>query len=138
MNPPQPPPLPRLKKSIAPWKIILGIILGIIVGLPLLGFVIEQIEKADNSQPMVKAEVALTASALLIRNTDNFTWPEVTIYINDGDSCSYGHPVAPNETIRVPLTAFAYNDRRFNPAERIVVRAEVVVAGRKGAGISFR
>ena len=105
---------------------------------------IAQNSDSGSSKPKnpVKAQAAVTRSAVSITNTDNFTWPSVTVYVNgtplDGYKAIYDRPVAPQEEIRIPFTEFARDDKRFNPIERKVTQVKVWVAGHDAPMFSFR
>jgi hypothetical protein len=91
------------------------LIIGIIALVALLIFAASQ-HSSSPGKPPVKAQAALTRSAVVIKNLDDFTWPAVTLYLNgtplDGYKAIYDQSVAPRQEISVPLTEFARGDRR--------------------------
>jgi len=97
---------------------------------------------SSSGKPPVKAQVAVTGSAIVIKNLDDFTWPQITLYLNgdpfDGCKAIYDRAVAPREAISIPLIEFARGDRRFNPFERKVTQVIVYVEGHDAPVVSFR
>jgi hypothetical protein len=75
----------------------------LIIGIIALGvlFIIAAWQHFSSSgKPPVKAQVAVTGSAVVIRNLDDFTWPQITLYLNgdplDGYKAMYDRAVAPH------------------------------------------
>jgi hypothetical protein len=56
------------------------LIIGIIALVALLIFASQH--SSSPGKPAVKAQAALTRSAVVITNLDDFTWPGVTLYLN--------------------------------------------------------
>ena len=97
---------------------------------------------SSSGKPPVKAQVAVTGSAVVIRNLDDFTWPQITLYLNgdplDGYKAIYDRAVSPHQEISIPLMEFARGDRRFNPFERKVTQVMVWVEDHDAPIFSFR
>jgi hypothetical protein len=117
------------------------LIIGIIA-LGVLLIIAASQHSSSPGKPPVKAQVALTGSAVVLRNLDDFTWPKVTLYLNgiplDGYKVIYDRAVAPHQEISVPLIEFARADRRFNPFERKVLQVMVWAEGHDAPIFSFR
>jgi len=116
------------------------LIIGIIALVALLIFASQH--SSSPGKPPVKAQAALTRSAVVITNLDDFAWPEVTLYLNgtplDGYKAIYDQQVAPHQEISVPFVEFARGDLRFNPFERKVTQVMVWVQGHDAPMFSFR
>ncbi len=116
------------------------LIIGIIAFVALLIFASQH--SSSPGKPPVKAQAALTRSAVVITNLDDFTWPAVTLYLNgtplDGYKAIYDQSVAPHQEISVPLVEFARGDLRFNPFERKPTQVMVWVQGHDAPMFSFR
>jgi hypothetical protein len=148
---PQPPQSPRAASTATAKKRgkseFLGkgasrpmLIIGIIALVALLIFASQHY--SSPGKPAVKAQAALTRSAVVITNLDDFTWPGVTLYLTgtplDGYKAIYDQQVAPHQEISVPFVEFARGDLRFNPFERKVTQVMVWVQGHDAPMFSFR
>ena len=118
------------------------LVLGIIALVVLLIIAVSQQNSSSPGKPAVKAQAALTRSAVVITNLDDFTWPGVTLYLNgtplDGYKVVYDQEVPPHQEISVPLTEFVHGDRRFNPFERKPTQIMIWVQGHDAPIFSFR
>ena len=118
------------------------LVLGIIALVMLLIIAVSQQNSSSPGKPAVKAQAALTRSAVVITNLDDFTWPGVTLYLNgtplDGYKVVYDQEVPPHQEISVPLTEFVHGDRRFNPFERKPTQIMIWVQGHDAPILSFR
>ncbi|SRR6266478_2158523 len=124
------------KRGISKPLLIIGIALGVLL-------IIAAFQRSSSpGKPPVKAQVAVTGSAVVITNLDDFTWPQITLYLNgtplDGYKAIYDRAVEPHQAISVPLMEFARGDRRFNPFERKVIQVIVYVEGHDAPVFSFR
>jgi hypothetical protein len=118
------------------------LIIGIIAIVVLLIIAASQQNSSSPAKSPVKAQAALTRSAVVITNLDDFTWPTVTLYLNgtplDGYKAIYNQQVVPHQEISVPLVEFARGDRRFNPSERKVTQVMVWVEAHDAPIFSFQ
>lgn len=118
-----------IKKKTSPVAVII-IIAAVVAVLIAIG----SGSGSHEAKNPVKAQLRLVGStAISVTNTDNFTWPSVTIWLN-GDPMSgykyvYNREVAPQQMILVNLIDCARDDRRFNPYERKLTQVMVYVDG---------
>ena len=90
----------------------------------------------------VKTSAALTGSAVVITNLDDFTWSAVTVYVNgtplDGYSAGPYGPIVPNRQLSIPFTEFVRGDLRFNAYQRKINQVIVSVDGHDAPIFSFQ
>src|SRR5437867_1719805 len=90
------------------------LIIGIIALVVLLIIAASKQNSSSPGKSPVKAQAALTRSAVVITNLDDFTWPTVTLYLNgtplDGYKAIYDQQVVPHQEISIPLVEFARGD----------------------------
>src|SRR5437899_9071899 len=91
---------PAAKPGLSKTMLIIGIALGVLL------VIAASQHFSSSGKPPVKAQVAVTGSALVITNLDDFTWPQITLYLNgtpfDGYKAIYDSAVTPHQAISVP------------------------------------